>query len=161
MFKVYLILGGNLGDRLSNLATAIDLINLHIGKVIEKSSVYETQAWGNTNQPDFLNQALIAETCLTPLKVLEEIHKIEDLLGRERKKHWGERTMDIDILFYDHEIINLKNLVIPHPYIAERRFVLTPLLEIIPNFIHPVQKKTIKTLYSGCKDNIEVKKYNS
>src|SRR5690606_16256863 len=141
MFKVYLILGGNLGDKYANLQKAIELVAVQIGNVIEKSSVYETEAWGKTDQPNFLNLALIAETKLEPLEVLEEIHKIETLLGRKREEHWGARTMDIDILFYDDEIISLSNLVIPHPYIAKRRFVLAPLVEIIPDFSHPVLKK--------------------
>lgn len=159
MFKVYLILGGNLGDKFGNLQKAVERIGTHIGEVVKISSVYETEAWGKTDQPSFLNLALIAETNLTPLKVLGEIHKIETLLGRKREEHWGARIIDIDILFYDNEIINLSNLMIPHAYITKRRFVLTPLLEIIPDFIHPVLKKTIKELYSGCEDNIGVKKY--
>jgi 2-amino-4-hydroxy-6-hydroxymethyldihydropteridine diphosphokinase len=159
MFKVYLILGGNLGDRSANLHQAEALIGKHVGEVVKMSSVYETEAWGKTDQPTFLNQVLIAETKLTALKVLGEIHEIETLLGRKREEHWGARTIDIDILFYENEIINLSNLVIPHPYITKRRFVLAPLLETIPDFIHPVLKKTIKELYSGCEDNIGVKKY--
>jgi len=158
MFKVYLILGGNLGDKRDNLQKAIELIAIHIGNVVKSSSIYETEPWGETDQPGFLNLALIAETNLSPLKVLEEIHKIEALLGRKREEHWGARTMDIDILFYDNEIINLSNLIIPHPYIAKRRFVLAPLLEIIPNFVHPVLKQKIKSLYSACEDNIGVKR---
>ena len=159
MFKVYLILGGNLGDRSANLKRAEALIREHIGNVVKSSSIYETEAWGKTDQPSFLNLVLIAETKLAPLKILEKIHKIENLLGRKREEHWGARTIDIDILFYVNEIIDLNNLVIPHPYITKRRFVLAPLLEIIPDFKHPVLKKTIKELYSGCEDNIEVKKY--
>lgn len=158
MFKVYLILGGNLGDKYDNLQKAIDLIGIFIGDVIEKSSVYETEAWGKTDQPNFLNLALIAKTKLTPLEVLAEIHKIEYLLGRKREEHWGARTIDIDILFYDDEIINRSNLIIPHPYISQRRFVLAPLLEIIPNFVHPLLKQTIKILYSNCEDITALKK---
>lgn len=158
MFKVYLILGANLADKRENLLKAIELIGKQIGEVATVSSFYETAAWGNTNQPDFFNVALIAETELEPLKVLEEIHKIEAALGRKREEHWGARTMDIDILFYENEIISLSNLVIPHPYIAKRKFVLTPLLEIIPNFVHPLLKKTIKSLDLSCEDNTGVKK---
>lgn len=158
MFKVYLILGANLGDKKKNLEKAIELIGQRIGEVQKISSTYETAAWGNTNQPDFFNVAVIAETVLEPLQVLEEIHVIEALLGRKREEHWGARTMDIDIAFYEDKIVNLSNLEIPHPYISKRRFVLAPLLEIIPNFEHPVLKKTIQYLYMNCEDDIGVKK---
>lgn len=159
MFKVYLILGGNIGDKYNNLQKAMELIGLYIGKVQTTSSIYETEAWGKTDQPNFLNLALIAETELKPLDILAEIHKIESLLGRKREEHWGARTIDIDILFYDDKIINLSNLVIPHPYLSQRRFVLAPLLEIIPDFVHPLLKQTIKILYSNCEDVTGLKKY--
>lgn len=160
MFKVYLILGANLGAKERNLLKAINLIGARIGRVIKTSSIYETAAWGNTHQPDFFNIALIAETTLEPLKVLEEIHGIEALLGRKREEHWGARTMDIDIAFYEDQIISLSNLKIPHPFIAKRKFVLAPFLEIIPNFEHPLLKKSIQDLYLNCDDNTGVKKYS-
>lgn len=159
MFKVYLILGANLGEKEQSLLKAIDLIGIKIGKVISKSSFYKTSAWGKTDQPDFFNIAIIAETELAPLEVLQEIVNIETTLGRKREEHWGARTMDIDIAFYEDQIINLPDLIIPHPFISKRRFVLAPFLEIIPNFEHPLLKKSIKNLYLSCEDNTGVKKY--
>src|SRR5690606_29575985 len=110
MFTAYLSIGGNLGDRLTNLKRCVELIIKNIGVIKEKSSVYETNAWGNENQPDFLNIVVSVETVLDPYELLEQIHNIELKLGRNRLQHWGQRTIDIDILFYDQMVINIDNL---------------------------------------------------
>ncbi len=157
---VYLHLGSNLGDRLRYLLKAKFLINKHIGHIKTLSEVYETAAWGKTDQPDFYNQAILVITQLTPAEVLTEIHQIENILGRNRKpeNHWGERTIDIDILFYNNQIINSPSLTIPHRHLQDRNFVLIPLCEIAPNFIHPVLGKSIQELRKLCADDSEVKK---
>jgi 2-amino-4-hydroxy-6-hydroxymethyldihydropteridine diphosphokinase len=159
MNTVYLIIGGNKGDRKSNLAEAIRLLANRVGDVLLKSSLYETAAWGNENQPAFYNQVLLLQTVLSPTALLSEILQIEQLLGRIRNEHkWMERTMDIDILYYNDEIINKVNLTIPHPYISERKFVLLPLCEIAANYVHPVLFSTNSQLLTNCTDKLDVKK---
>lgn len=162
MSKVYLLLGGNLGDRFQNISEAISAINQRIGKVILQSAIYETKAWGATQQPDFLNIAIMVETELLPLSVLEFTQEIENELGRTRQinQKWGARTMDIDLLLYDQEIIQTERLIIPHPLMAQRKFVLIPLCEIAPNFIHPVFKQSIFDLNILCADKLVVKNWN-
>jgi 2-amino-4-hydroxy-6-hydroxymethyldihydropteridine diphosphokinase len=158
--KVHLILGGNKGDRLLNINNALLLIEEKIGVIINRSKIYQTQAWGNINQPDFLNQAICIQTKLAPQKLLKELIKIEELLGRVRtEERWMERTMDIDILFYNDEIIDTSDLKIPHPYIKERKFVLVPLHEIASDLIHPIHNVTISSLLSDCSDTLNVFNY--
>jgi 2-amino-4-hydroxy-6-hydroxymethyldihydropteridine diphosphokinase len=161
MNKAYLILGGNKGDKINNLHQAQLLIDKNVGTIIHKSKIYQTAAWGNTNQPDFLNMAVCIETELNPQQLLKGSIKIEQSLGRVRaEQKWMERTMDIDILFYNDEIIETPDLTVPHPYIQERMFVLLPLMDIAPELIHPVFKKNIRTLLHQCKDELEVKAVN-
>ena len=158
MGKVYLLLGGNLGDRKMLIANAEDELRKQIGDIVLKSSLYETKAWGKEQQPNFLNKALGINTKLNAFEILKIIQNIEVKLGRKRVEHWGSRTMDIDILFYENEIIDTEDLKIPHPLINIRKFVLSPLLEIIPDFIHPGLKKSVKELYLICEDKLEVTK---
>ena len=158
MGKVYLLLGGNLGDRKMLIANAEDELRKQIGDIVLKSSLYETKAWGREQQPNFLNKALGINTKLNAFEILKIIQNIEVKLGRKRVEHWGSRTMDIDILFYENEIIDTEDLKIPHPLINMRKFVLSPLLEIIPDFIHPGLKKSVKELYLICEDKLEVTK---
>lgn len=159
MKQVYLLIGGNLGNRTENLALARELINARCGAIQSASSIYETAAWGEIPQPDYLNQVLEIETQLTPQDLLAGILAIEKELGRYRNARYGPRTIDIDILFYDEMIIHQEHLQIPHPRIAERRFVLTPLNEIAPAFTHPESKKTISWLLENCQDELAVYKY--
>ncbi len=162
MNTAYLILGSNKGDKLQNLQQAIHLIEKEIGSIIKISDTYSTAAWGDTSQPDFLNQAICIQTFLSPTNVLQGALEIEKKLGRIRdQEKWKERIIDIDILFYDNIIIDTPDLKIPHPYIQERKFVLVPLLEIASTFIHPIFHKTIETLLKECTDTLEVQKISS
>lgn len=155
----YLLLGGNLGDREANLKKAIKLLNDKIGNVIATSSLYETAAWGKTNQPAFLNQAVSLQTSLTALEVLERALSIEQELGRVRKDKWGERLIDIDLILFGDEIINIPDkLQVPHPHMQDRKFVMEPLAEIAPEVMHPVMGETILSICRNIKDPLEVKK---
>jgi len=158
MKKVYLLLGSNMGDSEKHLNKAKSLIKKQVGSIVRASANYATAAWGNTDQPDFLNQVIVIFTKLKPESLLESILKIEKTMGRIRTTKNAPRIIDIDILFYEKEIINEKNLAIPHPLIQERNFVLIPMNELSPNFIHPVFKKTIHTLLKSCKDKLPVQK---
>jgi 2-amino-4-hydroxy-6-hydroxymethyldihydropteridine diphosphokinase len=148
----YLLLGANLGQVQANLEQAILYIDQQVGNVVARSHFYTTSAWGNTQQPDFLNVAIRVDTLLTAQEVLETCQLIEKKMGRIRHQHWGARTMDIDIIFFGEQIINSSNLQIPHPLMAQRHFVLAPLAEIAPVFKHPILGKTISQLLENCPD---------
>jgi 2-amino-4-hydroxy-6-hydroxymethyldihydropteridine diphosphokinase len=156
MGTAHLLIGGNLGDRKVNLLTAISLINELCGPLTRSSSIYETEAWGKTDQPSFLNQALEISTSLNARQLMRKILKIEKEMGRIRKEKLGPRIIDIDILLYENEIHDLRFLKIPHPEMHNRRFVLVPLAEIDPTLQHPVLKKTIAELLEECPDNLQV-----
>jgi len=156
MNEVFLCLGGNLGNREQNLKTAIQLINDTVGKVLLQSKIYETAAWGITDQPDYLNIVIKMETKLFPENLLNQLLSIEKQLGRERIIKWGSRIIDIDIISYNCEVIEKYNLKIPHPFLHERKFVLIPLSEIAPDWFHPIFKKTSIQLLEDCKDECEV-----
>ena len=157
MNKVYILTGGNLGDRMSNLQQAREYLDKEAGSITSSSSVYETEAWGSTNQPDFYNQVHIIMTKLSAEEVMEKILEIEERMGRIRGAKNASRIIDIDILFFNADIINKKNLIIPHAEISNRRFVLTPLNELSPGFVHPVLNKTIGELLAVCKDPLSVR----
>lgn len=156
--QTYLMLGSNLGERAKNLEKAIKLIGHRIGVVFKKSSVYETKPWGKSDQPDFLNIALIVRSSLKPNQSLYQALSIEQEMGRNREEKWGARIIDIDLLYVDNAIINAEDLTLPHPGIAQRRFVLEPLTEIAPDFIHPTLKKNHKSLLALCTDLLAVRK---
>jgi len=158
MTTVYLLMGSNLGDRERHLQSASREIGRLLGPIITTSSVYKTAAWGNTDQPDFYNQVVILTTERSPTEALQVIQQIERQSGRERKEKWGSRTIDIDILFWGNQIISTPELIIPHPGIPQRRFTLIPLLEIAPDFIHPVLNKSIHELLQDCTDRLSVEK---
>jgi len=160
MNTAYLLTGGNLGERVHNLATARELVAEQIGNIIAASSLYETAAWGNTDQPAFLNQAIMIETPLNARQLIRRILKIEKKMGRVREEKYGPRLIDIDILLFNNEKHNYQFLKLPHPEMQNRRFALLPLAEIAPEIIHPVLKKTIAVLLQECKDELEVKKYS-
>lgn len=157
--KILLGLGSNLGNRAENLLTAQKLVNEKVGKILSKSSIYETAPWGITEQNAFLNQVIEVETSFSPSAVLHLLLKIEKDMGRIRETKWGERSIDIDILYYNNEIISTENLVVPHPFIQERKFVLVPLSEISPAFIHPKLKQSNLELLEKCQDSGEIKLY--
>ena len=159
MNKAYLLLGGNLGDREKNFMAARTYIEQYCGPVIRLSSLYETAAWGKTDQPSFLNQALEIETDVRPGILMTRVLEIEKLMGRERKEKYGPRVIDIDILLFNDEQCDLPFLKIPHPELPNRRFALTPLAEIAPHLLHPVLTKSIDQLLKDCPDKLEVKKY--
>lgn len=152
MNRIYLITGGNIGDRKKNLETAAEIIEQRVGGIIQSSKLYETEAWGMTDQPLFYNQVLVLESEFSAREVLHAILKIEEEMGRKRTVKNAARIIDIDILFFNDEIVNGQNLVIPHPEIKNRRFVLTPLNEIAPQMLHPVFKKTMRELLSETND---------
>lgn len=157
MSIIYLGIGTNQGDRDKNLARARVLIGQKAGEIIRSSSVYEAEPWGFESSHLFLNMVVKVETGLPPLKLLETVHIIEDELGRKRsRRRYISRVMDIDILFYGNDVLATKELVIPHPLISERKFVLVPMAEIDPLFVHPVLRKTISELLTGCSDRSEV-----
>lgn len=158
MQEVYLLLGSNLGDRLTQVGSAAGSIEKYIGKIVRKSACYETASWGNTDQPDFINQVLIVRTGLTAREVLERALDIEIRLGRVRHEKWGSRLIDIDILFYGDQVITEPDLVVPHPHLHERAFVLIPLEEISPDLIHPVLKRTVSELARNLDDALLVKR---
>lgn len=158
MNKVYLLIGGNMGDRMANLRLAMEAIEKEIGPIQQMSSIYETAAWGNTQQPDFLNQALLVHTHWDASKVMTCLLTIEKQMGRERSVPMGPRTIDLDIIYFNEEILDLPALTIPHPRLAERKFVLLPLTEIAPAYIHPVFNKSNACLLKECGDSLAVQK---
>jgi 2-amino-4-hydroxy-6-hydroxymethyldihydropteridine diphosphokinase len=154
--QVILHTGGNLGARYPNLKLARRHIHQCIGPITRESNVYQTQAWGVTDQPDFLNQALLVETTLSPWQVLKQILLIEQRMGRKRTDKWTARLIDIDLLFYEDEIINTPDLIVPHPYLHLRNFVLAPLVEIAPQQWHPILHSTAAELYEQSTDPLKV-----
>jgi 2-amino-4-hydroxy-6-hydroxymethyldihydropteridine diphosphokinase len=146
---VYLALGSNLGNRLSNLKEAIAALPPQM-EVKAKSAVYETPPWGYEDQPKFLNQVIKAITYLDPEPLLKHLKRLEVTLGRKETFQNGPRLIDMDILFYDDLILNTRLLVIPHPRLQERGFVLLPLMDIDPDLVHPVSKKSVREMMTGC-----------
>jgi 2-amino-4-hydroxy-6-hydroxymethyldihydropteridine diphosphokinase len=158
MNKVCLLIGTNLGNRVLNLEKSLKSLENKLGQIATISSVYETEAWGITNQPSFYNLALVINTNYNPFEVLEITQNIENDIGRIRKEKWGARIIDIDIIFFNNDIIQSDSLIIPHPRLAERNFVLVPLQEIIPNYNHPVFNETIISINRICTDKLKAKK---
>jgi 2-amino-4-hydroxy-6-hydroxymethyldihydropteridine diphosphokinase len=157
MNSAYLLIGGNLGDQVENLNKAKKYIKKLLGKIIKTSSIYQTESWGISEQPDFLNQVLLIETKLSAEETMQLILSIEKKMGRIRSQKNASRIIDIDILFYNDEIINKQGLTVPHSEIQNRKFALIPLNDIAPDLVHPVFKKSIKNLLSKTKDKLEVK----
>ena len=160
MKEVYLLIGGNIGDRFFFLGEATRLISQQCGPISCRSSVYETAAWGKEDQPAFLNQVLVIHTSMGPEELMAAILEIEQQMGRLRREKNGERNIDIDILYYENELVELPNLTIPHPRIYMRKFALIPLLELNPSKIDPVHHKTIEELLETCPDSLEVRQFS-
>ena len=154
--QLFLSLGGNLGNTREIFEGAYPLIEKKIGKISVYSSIYQTEAWGPIPQADFLNQVLLVSTTLNPQACLTEMLAIEKEFGRERKERWGPRTLDLDLLYYGDLIIAEADLVVPHPRIAERKFILTPLAEIAPLYVDPVSGLTANAMLLACEDNSQV-----
>ena len=148
---VYLALGSNLGDRLANLKQAIAALTPQM-EVKAKSQVYETPPWGYEDQPKFLNQVVKAKTYLDPEPLLKHLKRLEIALGRKESFPNGPRLIDIDILFFDDLVLNTPIVVIPHPRLQERGFVLLPLMDIAPDLIHPVNKKSVREMAAECNE---------
>ena len=154
----FLLLGGNTGDRENVIYNAISLIKSNVGTVDQVSSLYETEPWGMVNAKSFLNIVIKLTTKLTPFELLDALLKIEKQLGRKRNPvatEYESRPIDIDILFYGSTVIQTTQLIIPHPHIQSRKFVLVPLCEIAAEFIHPVFQKPILTILNECQDKLE------
>lgn len=160
MNGIYLIIGGNIGNRVQNIYDCKQHIEHDMGNIEAASSIYETAAWGKTDEPNYLNQVLKINTIYPPKLLLKKCLEIEKKMGRIRNEKWSSRTIDIDILFYNNEIIDEPNLRIPHPRIAERKFVLIPLNELAAEEEHPIYKNTINSLLISCDDILEVLVYN-
>ena len=158
MNDVFLLLGSNLGNRQLLLQTAIAEIAEQVGPVLRQSALYETQSWGKTDQPDYLNQVVFLKTQLAAENVLTEILAIETRMGRTRYEKWGSRLIDIDILFYNNDVINQDGLEVPHPELQNRRFTLEPLVEIAADLVHPLLNKTMLQLKTELTDSLVVKK---
>lgn len=151
--QVLLSLGSNLGNKNANINAAVYyLIEGNILSNVRVSSFYETEPFGNPEQDWFLNIAVAGQTKLSPYQLLFSCKNIEFIIGRRKKQHWTEREIDIDILLFENRIINEKYLSIPHKYFCERRFVLLPSSEIMPQMQHPIQQKTITDLLKICND---------
>jgi len=153
---IFLSLGTNMGDRQQNLQKAINATRQLPISINQLSPVYSTAAWGKHDQDMFLNQVIRIETVLEPNDLLHALLNIEHDLGRLRSEKWGPRVIDIDILLYGQRVVHTDNLIVPHPRMTERKFVLVPLNDIAPSAIHPVSGKTIRQLLLECRDNLEV-----
>lgn len=158
---VYFSLGSNEGNRLLYLQQANQYIEHKIGTIEKISSFYETEPWGFEDATPFINQVIKVNTALSPKKILERALLIEKLLGRQRietPQNYSRRTLDIDILFIDNKIINQEHLIVPHKHLHQRNFVLEPMCEIAPNFVHPFFMQTVLDLKNKCTDHTGVKK---
>jgi len=156
--SVFLLLGTNMGDRRKNLSDALWAIEARAGMIRKRSGIYETAPWGKSDQSAFYNQVVQIATFLKPKDLLDQLLTIEKTMGRLRNEKWGERIIDIDILFFGDVVVEEENITIPHPQIPYRKFALTPLSEIADDFIHPKLFQTVHELLKNCEDILEVKR---
>jgi len=157
-YDVFISLGSNQGQQFELLEKAVELMSEKVGRVVNCSLFYESEPWGNKDQQSFVNQLCNIKTKLSPWNLLKELQTIEKKLGKKVKEHWGPRTIDLDIIYFEDKIIFEKQLIIPHPYMYLRNFVLIPLFEIAPKQLHPILKKDTTGLLESCKDEAKVKK---
>ena len=157
MNRAVILLGSNLGDLTQNLLKAISLISEQSGKIGKTSLIYETEPWGENDQPVYYNQVVELYTSLSAMVLMLNLLNHEKKIGRVRTQKWAPRIIDLDILYFNDEVINDAKLIIPHPHLHERRFTLVPLSEIFPDMIHPLLKKKNKDLLATLKDNLRVK----
>jgi len=160
-YTAYILMGGNIGDPFNNLNTAKALMNKQCGTIIKESSIYQTAAWGLTDQPDFLNQVIVLSTTLNPETLMRSLLTVEETMGRKRNIKFGPRIIDLDILLIDDFLIESELLNIPHPALQKRKFALIPLNEVAPDLLHPVENKTINQLLTDCKDELVVQKISA
>ena len=158
MSTAYLLIGGNLGNRTAYLQNATELIRQSCGNIVHSSAIYETAAWGVTDQPSFYNQAIALETTLSPEALMQQLLGIEEQMGRKRMVKMGPRIIDLDILLIDDVIMSTGLLTLPHPALPFRGFALLPLCEIAPALIHPVLHRSISQLLEECRDELDVQK---
>jgi 2-amino-4-hydroxy-6-hydroxymethyldihydropteridine diphosphokinase len=151
----YLSLGGNLGNTIEIFQNSMEILTKKVGKITQLSSLYQTAAWGPIPQNDFINQVIEVETYISAQELMDALLEIELQMGRIRNERWGPRTLDLDIIFFDDQIISTENLEIPHPRMTERKFVLVPMTEINPSFVHPKIQKTMDQLLLECEDECE------
>lgn len=161
MTIAYLGLGSNKGERISYLLRAkAEIEKIGDTKILRQSSVYETEPWGNTDQDEYLNSVIEIETSLDPGTLLKELKSIEQRLGRSESKKWAEREIDIDLLFYGDVVLHNEIMRVPHPQIENRNFVLVPMNELSPDFVHPVLKKTVSQLLKETDDKLKVSDFS-
>lgn len=153
----YLSLGGNLGNTIEIFQNSMEILTKKVGKITQISSLYQTAAWGPIPQNDFINQVIEVETKLSAPKLMDILLEIELQQGRVRQERWGPRTLDLDIIFFGEQLISTENLEIPHPRMEDRKFVLIPMVEINPNLIHPISRKSIRQILLECKDECDCK----
>lgn len=161
MKTTFIGVGSNLGRRDVLIGQAREWTGHELGKLTKSSGLYETSPWGNPDQPNYLNQVWELQTGLNPFQLLEQLLNLEKRAQRERREKWGARTLDLDLLFYEDYQIRTEELTLPHPFIQERNFVLIPMAEIAPDWVHPVLGKTISALASACQDQEPVWKWSS
>jgi len=157
--NIYIGLGSNMGARTDHLSTAIRIMTEHEIQILNQSSIYESSAWGYTQQPAFLNQVVEIATDLDPDNLLKTLKSIEQQMGRQKRGHWQEREIDLDIILYNQKIIKTPHLEIPHRWMKERRFVLEPLAEIAADFVDPISGSTIARLLEMTQDENEIYKF--
>ena len=160
-YTAYILIGGNIGDPFNNLRMAKELMSEQCGTIIKESSIYQTAAWGLTDQPDFLNQVIILSTTLNPEILMRSLLSVEETMGRKRNIKFGPRIIDLDILLIDDFLIESELLNVPHPALQKRKFALIPLNEVAPDLVHPVENKTINQLLTDCKDELVVQKISA
>lgn len=159
MSNCILHLGSNIGDRFNHMQKANRFIEKMIGPIVVKSDVYETAPWGNVNQGDFLNSAVIVHSAISPFEMLDRTQAIEIELGRESTTKWAPRIIDIDIILFDQLILQSSSLTTPHPYMARRNFVLIPISQIAPEWIDPISKLSLFQMQKQCEDNGLLRQY--
>jgi 2-amino-4-hydroxy-6-hydroxymethyldihydropteridine diphosphokinase len=156
--RVFLLLGGNQGEVEQTFRLCLSILEKEIGKIVKISSLYQSEAWGPIEQDDFLNTLFVFRTHIPPMLLMKKLLQIESRFGRKREVKYGPRTLDLDILFYGNLILNSEQLTVPHPHIKDRVFALEPLVELSPNFKHPILNKTMQELLSNTTDTLEIKK---
>lgn len=161
MNKAVLLSGSNMGDLSRNMESALIMISQNAGVIKNTSFIYETEAWGKIDQPAYYNQVIELNTTLDANTLMQKLLQIEKMMGRERTEKWAPRLIDLDILYFNNEVINEPDLKIPHPHLHERRFTLVPLSEILPDMLHPVLKRSNKDLLESLTDTLKVRVLNS